>query len=72
MLRVKELAQRLSLSRSQVYRLIASGELPHHKIRGAVRVSEEQLSDYLAGTKRERGKVSTTRRSPRPQLRFTR
>lgn len=69
LLRVAEIAKRLSISSSKVYQLIEKGELPHHRIGGAVRVSEEQLAAYLEVTKRDREVVSVTRRPSRPRLR---
>lgn len=55
MMRVSEIAERLSLSQSKIYELVESGALPHHKIGGSIRVSEEQLARYLDSTRRERG-----------------
>ncbi len=55
LLRVAEVAERLSLSPSKIYELVESGALPHHKIGGSIRVSEEQLARYLESTSRERG-----------------
>jgi excisionase family DNA binding protein len=48
---VREVADRLEVSVSLVYRLIATGKLRcsrHGLGRGVIRVSERQLSDYLA------------------------
>jgi excisionase family DNA binding protein len=53
-LTVKQLVERLGISRAQVYSLIANGKLPCHRFgngRGAIRVSEEQLAQFLAATK---------------------
>jgi excisionase family DNA binding protein len=47
---VREVAQRLEISQSCVYALIAAGKLPatrHGLGRGCIRVSEEQLAEYL-------------------------
>jgi excisionase family DNA binding protein len=49
-MRVKEAADRLDVSIATVYALVASGRLRCHRIgigRGAIRISEEQLTDYL-------------------------
>jgi len=54
MLRVKQVAERLNLSESKVYELVERGEMPHHRFGGAIRVSEEQVAEYLEATKRER------------------
>jgi excisionase family DNA binding protein len=53
-LTVKFVAERLGISRAQVYALIANGKLPCHRFgngRGAIRVSEEQLVRFLEATK---------------------
>jgi excisionase family DNA binding protein len=50
-LRVRDVAERLEVSLSLVYVLIASGKLRctrHGAGRGTVRISEEQLAEYLA------------------------
>lgn len=58
MLKVKAVADRLSLSPRKVYRLIENHELAHHRIGGAIRVTEEQIAEYLAVTKCERKSVA--------------
>ena len=72
MLRVRDIAKRLALSESKVYQLIRSGELPHYKLGGALRVSEEQLMDYLVAS--QKGRVEAPEVPPpapttRPKLR---
>ena len=47
MLTPKEVAKRLSLSLSMVYRLITTGELECYRFGSAYRVSEEQLVAFL-------------------------
>lgn len=50
LLTVKDVAARLNVSASCVYQLVESGRLSHHRIglgRGAIRVSEESISEYL-------------------------
>jgi excisionase family DNA binding protein len=68
-LNVREVAARLKFFQSKIYGMVERGELPHHKIGGAIRISEEQLTAYLETTKRERGEPPLTRKSPRPRLR---
>jgi excisionase family DNA binding protein len=49
-MRVRDVAARLDISPSLVYRLIAAGKLRctrHGLGRGCIRISEEQLADYL-------------------------
>jgi excisionase family DNA binding protein len=68
-LRVAEVAKRLSISQALCYRLIAKNVIPHHLIGKAIRISEEQLQQYLEETKRERDQPSPARRQPsRPRL----
>lgn len=70
MLRVSDVAIRLSLSVSKVYELVERKHLAHHKIGGAIRISEQQLAEFLDQTRRERGATErSTRRLPRPHLR---
>ena len=51
---VAEVAETLRLSESQVYALINSGRLRCHRLttgrQGGIRISDEQLRDYLAST----------------------
>ncbi|WP_145383197.1 helix-turn-helix domain-containing protein [Botrimarina mediterranea] len=47
---VAMVAERLRVSRTTVYQLVESGKLAAHRVgggRGAIRVSEEQLAEYL-------------------------
>jgi excisionase family DNA binding protein len=56
LLTVADVAERLKCSGSFVYGLLKSGEMKHYvlgKGQGGVRISEEQLQDYLK--RRERG-----------------
>jgi excisionase family DNA binding protein len=53
---VNEIAGKLHVSVSTVYNAVESGELPHHRFgrgRGTIRVSEEQLEQFLGRTKVE-------------------
>lgn len=55
-MRVREVAERLEISVSMVYALIAAGRLPctrHGLGRGTIRISEGQLEDYLRSTEEE-------------------
>lgn len=67
MLKVCDVAKRLSLSISKTYELIECGELGHHRLGRSIRVSESQMAAYLETTKRE----PVVRRAPtgsRPRL----
>ena len=57
MLTPRQLADRLSLSLSMVYRLLTSGELECYRFGSAYRVSEEQLTQFLQKQKVETRKV---------------
>jgi len=66
MLKVAAVANRLNLSVSKVYELIDRGRLGHHRMDGAIRVSDEQLRAYLEETKQGPGDLP--KKSPRPRL----
>ena len=53
LLNVKQVSERLSVSTSKVYKLVEKGDLPYHRIGGAIRVSEEQIEEYLRDTRRD-------------------
>lgn len=65
MLTPRQLADRLSLSLSMVYRLLSSGELECYRFGSAYRVSEEQLTQFL-----QRQKVETQRKLPKARRHF--
>jgi excisionase family DNA binding protein len=53
--RVKEAAIRLEVSSATVYGLVAAGKLKCHRVglgRGAIRISEEHLVEFLKGAER--------------------
>ncbi len=64
MLTVKQLAEKLNISSSKVYALISGGEIAHFRIGGSIRVSEEQVEQYL--TRVERGEAETSLASAPP------
>jgi excisionase family DNA binding protein len=51
MLTVKQLAERLNISADKVYGLVGAGKIEHHKIGGAIRITEAQLAAYLESTR---------------------
>lgn len=53
MLTPKQIAERLQLSLSMVYKILSSGQLESYRIGSAYRVSEKQLSMYLKDAKHE-------------------
>ena len=54
LLRIEQIAERLSVSRSMAWKLIDSGALRSVRIGRAVRVRPAALEDYLADPARER------------------
>jgi excisionase family DNA binding protein len=48
LLNVVDVAERLRISRSGVYKLFYEGHLPSVKVRGARRVTVDQLNAYIA------------------------
>jgi excisionase family DNA binding protein len=60
-LTVHEVADRLRVSQSSVYLLVESGRLAHHRIgarRGAIRISEDDLTAYLAESRQDQRRES--------------
>ncbi len=49
----KQVAERLNLSLSMIYKLLNTGELECYRIGSAFRVSEKQLNQYLDRVKHE-------------------
>ena len=55
MMTVEDVARRLKMSDGFVYNVVASGRLKHHRFgkgQGGIRVSEEQLAEFLRLTER--------------------
>jgi excisionase family DNA binding protein len=70
MFTVREIAERLKVSAACVYALTESGQLGCHRIglgRGVIRISEENLREYLDRCK-ARAAGETVPRRPRPRL----
>lgn len=66
---VTETAEILRCSESTVYGLIESKKIAHHRCPG-IRISDEQIAEYLEETKRERSEPEPRQRQPRlPHLR---
>ena len=53
LLRIEDVAERLAVSRSMAWKLIAYGDLPAVRIRRAVRVRPADLDAYIARSVRE-------------------
>ncbi|MDA1013843.1 MAG: helix-turn-helix domain-containing protein [Planctomycetota bacterium] len=51
MLTVKQVAQQLNVSLGSVYKSIRRGDLEHHRFGASIRVSEEQLAEFVEGTR---------------------
>jgi excisionase family DNA binding protein len=54
LLRIEDIAQRLAVSRSMAWKLIAHGHLRSVRIGRAVRVRPQDLEDFLADADRDR------------------
>ena len=68
---VKEAAERLNVSVSSLYEMIARREIGHHRGRGlGIKVSDEQIEAYLSATEQTRREPETSRKpsGPRPRL----
>lgn len=64
LLKVDEVAAILRISRSACYGLVASQQIQAHKIGGSIRVCEEDLLSYIAGTR-----ITSPQTSVRPTRR---
>lgn len=53
LLRIEDIAERLAVSRSMAWKLIAHGQLRSVRIGRAVRVRPADLEEYVAGAVRE-------------------
>jgi len=47
LLSVREVAQRLNVATSTVYKICAEGKLPHARVSNAIRVPEAALATYV-------------------------
>ena len=45
--RVRELREQLSVGHTTAYSLIKSGEIPHVRVRGAIRIPQQAIDDYI-------------------------
>jgi excisionase family DNA binding protein len=71
-LKIKQVAERLNCSPQTVYQLIESGKLSHYRCPG-IRVTDEDLGEYLESAKRDRETDSVERKSvTRPRLKHVR
>lgn len=72
LLSVKQAAERLSVSVASVYAMCAAKEIGHHRgKRIGIKISEDQIAEYLNTTRQERGATERqTRRHPRPSSRL--
>ena len=70
---IKEASTILSVSCSKLYEMVEKGEIEHHRIGGTIRFTEENLTELLERTKRERSEPERTKsQPPRPRLRHVR
>lgn len=71
MYKISQVAKLLALSPSKIYALVDTGKLGHYRMDGSIRVSEEQVQEYLERTRREPA-APQTRASPRRELKHIR
>ncbi len=60
LLKVRDVQEILGLSRSQVYELVARGEIPHYRIGKAIRFDPQDLKDWLESKKIEKSRRERT------------
>lgn len=51
MMTVKDVAKRLNVSEGAIYKAIQNGALEHHRFGAAIRVTDEQLAEFLDETR---------------------
>jgi excisionase family DNA binding protein len=51
MLKVKDVARELKLSIGAVYKAIQSGKLAHHRFGTSIRITDEQLTEFIKGSR---------------------
>ena len=61
LLKVAEVAERLACSEGLVYKLVAEGKMPHHKLNAAIRISEDDLLTYVASCRYVNAEPSSSR-----------
>ncbi len=71
MLKVQDVAARLNCSTATVYQLIESQQLPHYRCPG-IRVSEEQLAEFLAARQSAEKPRQQASKPPRQRLKHIR
>lgn len=63
LLKPADVAQRLSVSRSTVYDLLARGEIRAVRVRSAVRIEPAEIARYLESLRRERDRLERDARA---------
>lgn len=74
MLKVPQVAERLNVSASKVYELVAQNEISHVRVGGAIRFEESDIADFVAAKRKGRKSAQSwqSKTDPRPRLRFKR
>ncbi len=73
MLTVKQTAERLNVSQNTIYSLISNGKIPCHRIglgRGAIRIAEADLAEFLQQSLVVCERTPVRRRSPMKHLKL--
>ena len=53
LLTIAETAQRLRISKSKLYSIVATGKIGHYKVGGSIRFSEEHVREFLESVERQ-------------------
>lgn len=73
-LSVKQVSERLGVSRACIYEMVALGKLSHVRIgarRGTIRIPEQVLEEYLTGAEQVGNSPTYSPRGARPQKAFS-
>lgn len=74
MLKVAQVAERLNVSVSKVYELVAQNKISHVRVGGAIRFEESDISEFIECHRKGRKSAQSwqAKADPRPRLRFRR
>jgi len=73
-LKVRQVAERLNVSASKVYELVAQSEISYVRVGGAIRFEESDVRDFIESRRRGRKSAQSwqAKADPRPRLTFRR
>ena len=58
MLTVKEVAEKIGLSRSKIYQLVKQRKISHYRVAGKISFAERDIDDYLSECRIEKGRAT--------------